>query len=292
MSLIVAELDERGVFMVADLRLVDRLNVRLSNPFTGTLKLVVAHRGMCIGYAGAHDAGTRALRELPVVPDGPFNIEQVEDHLLQEHLRCNRSIDFLVSSMAPSPSVVTIRDGTKHLPTGGRCWIGDPAGYEVFQRAYFSSNVNTNPTQSTTNVAAWMNSRRLLVEAMRVAVDDDAVPTVGDAVVAVFPDRDGFRYSCAVEAHTGREQSIPSGVWTTVEFGQGAQAGSFTQSVLAPVDAGVGAIAIYIREVQRGALYFPRITNDPIVFGAPTQVAFAEEIGRRYGVRLAAPSLS
>jgi hypothetical protein len=243
-------------------------------------------RSNSLSFTGACAWGTR---QLPVVPDGPFDLEQVERYLLEEHLRCNRSVDFVVASMAPMPSIASIREGTKHLPAGGRCWIGDPAGYEVFQRTYFASTSGTSSTVPGSRVEPRVECQLRLLEAMRAVIDDELVPTVGDAVVAVFPHRGGFRYSCGIEAHTGGEQLIPSGVSTPVQFGQGPAAGSFTQSILAPVDAGVGAIAIYIREARRGALYWPVRTSEPIVFGAPTQLAFAEEISRRYGIRLVAP---
>ena len=108
---------------------------------------------------------------------------------------------------------------------------------------------------------------------------------VGDVVMAAFSTSLGFTYSCAIEATTGGEQSIPSGVVTAVKFGQGAPDGSFTQTVLTPPDgSGIGAVGVFIREARSGVVYYPLRSTKPILI--------APKHSKTFRLRCTAPSAS
>jgi hypothetical protein len=109
--------------------------------------------------------------------------------------------------------------------------------------------------------------------------------------VACFPIGGGFGYSCSFRATAGGSQSIPSGVSTPLQFGQGAAAGSYSEAILAPTRPGVGALGIHIREIRRGVLFWPARFRRPINYLNCDQAEFSARVQADYGVEISAPIL-
>lgn len=131
-----------------------------------------------------------------------------------------------------------------------------------------------------------------MVVAMQAAMDDGVVPSVGGTVVTALPLVDGLAYSCGIRAFAGGSQSIPSGVHTPIEFGQGPEKGSFTEAVMTPLKPGVGAIGIHIREARSGALHWPSRFPRPVVYRDLGQSGFREAVLAEFGLELSGPTLT
>lgn len=273
MTLVVADLEEGGITLVADTQLTDPRTVTRPNLFNGALKIVTLQRGIAVAYAGDHHAAVDAIRSLQVNRESVVGIEEIEQALLREHRRWNQAFDFIVASLYPTVRLSAIRDGVLEEPSGGRCWVGDSSGFNHFQAA-----TALNPGAP---------ARQILREAMASVIADSSILHVGGLVVAVYPSRRGFFYSGGVELVSDGRQSIPSGIPTDVTWAQGAATGSFTQVLLTPPDgSGIGAIGLFLREANAGALYYPLASPDPIVIGATTQSAFVAEVKARFDIGL------
>jgi hypothetical protein len=60
----------------------------------------------------------------------------------------------------------------------------------------------------------------------------------------------------------------------------GVAGGSFNYTILVPEAPGVGAVGIYILEIQLGALYFPARSWLPIVYRNKSCQEFIESVRR------------
>jgi hypothetical protein len=179
-------------------------------------------------------------------------------HLDARHRRSGRRASFIVARLDPR-SLVRIESGVVEHGLAA-AWIGDYAAFAGYQQRYLAES---QLSETAPGITEELRVAGRMDDAMRCVITDSSITTVGEACIAVLPTRDGFRYADAAVAQPSHEQSIPSGVEATIEFGTAAQ-GGFAYSILTPQLPGVGAIGIHFYQGKFGLLFYPLVSRSPV----------------------------
>jgi hypothetical protein len=287
MTLIAARVTPRGVWLTSDMRIIDPGASGVAGFFGAALKLVLLGPELCIAYAGRQATAIAAIRRLHRQRSSPA---AAVDHLLEVHLE-DPAVDFLVAALGPQ-SLTAIKDGAAEQAE--TAWLGDPEAFGRYQELFHGEHLlppseGLDPLQKADlDVAVTMN------DAMQdlVLADPDpwspqpSHPSVGEASVTVGPRvPDGFfgyhRFSSYV-APFG--VTLPSGASLS-----STEHGTFTMSILTPLEAGVAAIGLHFREGSLGILYAPLATESgerPERLCPVTLEEFIGEVESRFGIRL------
>ncbi len=122
--------------------------------------------------------------------------------------------------------------------------------------------------------------------AFGAVIADPAITSVDDFAINVtsWPaEKDGFRYLALAGGYGFKAVSLSTEATSLLQT-IGVEGGSYNYSVLVPTSAGVGAIAVYIREASLGALFFPANSWRAILFKDSTIDAFISAVREQFGV--------
>jgi hypothetical protein len=271
--------------MVGDTRITMSRTGTTSGLLGGLLKVVILHPNLVLGFAGDSGAALDWIADLEVRPDVPYSIDEV----LASARKATDVIDLhlLLAEYRPA-RVLLVADGIVHDRNDSWAWVGDRDAFAAFQREFASAR-GTMEASALEHGSA--SDGGAMVRALESVVESANHPSVGGIVVACFPFKSGFGYSCSFKAVAGGSQSIPSGVPTAVQFGQGAPAGSYSEAILTPTDPGLGVIGIHIREIRRGVLLWPSRFRQRIDYFDCDQLDFATRVQDDHGVAISAPLL-
>lgn len=239
----------------------------------GELKAIITAPHIALGLADSQAAARRLIRRV----DGIKRVESVVEAAVDA--TSESAIEVIVASLA-GPRLYRCREGVVEVFDAGQTFIGDQGAFGVYQEM-----VSQLSEECEFDVSSL---------AMRSVISDERFPNVGGLTVSVITTESGLAYSSGIEAHAGSlaPQSIPSGVWTPIQFGQGAGMGAFTCAVCAPVDPGIGAVGVYVYEARAGAVYQPSVRDSAVVIRARTQQEFEAAAAELVGCALSAPFLS
>lgn len=287
MTLIVANVTPRGIWLSSDMRITDPSAAKAPGFLGAALKLILVSPTLCIGYAGTVGAAVAAVRHVDAEQMAPV---PAAEHLLSVHLD-DPTVDFVVASLRPSV-LVEIKDGRAERRE--TAWLGDLEAFKRYQALYHAEHFlppfpDLDPeSKADLDIAVRMNDAMQAV----VLADSEAEGPgeshglVGEASVTVGPRaEDGlFKYHLYY-SYSGPFASGPASGGPLMSTAQG----SFTISFLAPEEPGIGAIGIYFPEGRLGLLYAPLITSGadrPQRFHSATVVEFADSVKTRYGLSL------
>jgi hypothetical protein len=286
-TLIVANITPRGIWLTSDMRITDRSAANARGFFGAALKLVLVSPTLCIGYAGtlrAALAGIRAVAYDAMTPAA------ATEHLLGIHL-ADSAVDFLVASLQP-PTLLEIKNGRALQRQSA--WLGDQNAFSRYQEFYHGEHflppaVGLDPDYTADlDVAVMMNDamQDLVLADGELDGPGASDALVGEASVTVGPrGEDGlFNYHLYVSNRGPFAASRPAG-----ESLMSTELGSFTISMLAPAEPGVGAVGIYFAEGRLGILYAPLLTlapDQPDRFQDCTVHEFVDKVMARYGIAL------
>jgi hypothetical protein len=272
MTLVEARATPLGVHVIGDLRVLDPHEVRRGFPYA-ILKVVVTQPHICVGFAGSVDAALDALYQVREMSDA----EEVAATLVAYTERVD-DVEFLVAD-ATRNSIAVAQGGVRQA--GG--WIGDIDAHTLFQAAF----AEEPPEVYRSGAPDDPDTAEHVMTGIRIHRAADAVlaaslVSVGEEFVRATSKNGTFEYMTSAKMVMGRDQTIPSGTWTTIQFG-GAAEGGFAHSVLTPTTPGVGAVGIHFFQGRLGLLYAPLLAREPYVFREVSHGEFRDDVRERFG---------
>jgi hypothetical protein len=272
--------------LVCDSQLTDQFNEQL-NPYSrGALKLVILHRGLCIGFDGGEETGREAILDVGRNAASGFDLSEVRRLLMRASRRSSNG--FIVACLSPSPSLVRIRNGTDEGESYG-AWLGDQLAFSAYQ-SYFETAGSLpheiqHGYQSHLDLSERSKASRMLPAIMQV-IEDQRFPTVGGLPICVAPTARGFRYESVAMLAADHEQTIEAEQgWVDADWGTAAD-GAFGYAVKTPDQAGIGAIGAYFPHGRLGLLYYPGRFQRPVPFAGVSDAEFCRAVETRFGFPL------
>lgn len=265
MTLIVARIIEDEIVVLADAKITNPSILR-NNPLTGALKLI-ATNDVCIGYAGSYCVALDAIRDIRA--RNTTDVGEIEDILFAAHTTSNMEADFIIASHIQGPRLTAISNSS--VSTGNSAaWIGDINAFTAYQRQYH--NISTTDEDSRMN------------NAMNEIIREGIFSSVGNFVTGVRGTSSGFRYCSSIQIFP-ISQTIPSGSWTTIQFGS-AQQGGYAYSIMIPLTPNTGVIGVYFFQGRVGALYHPIEQDHAIIYSNVNFEEFKEAVYSDYGLQI------
>jgi hypothetical protein len=227
MSLVVAQKHGDSIALVSDTQVSSQNNKKRSI-FEGVIKCVVLTHSCTIAFAGEIEVAKVAFESVETMEKEKRNRDNIIDEILGQHVASNRSTDFLLAFMCPS-ELVCIKNGEARRNCLS-AWIGEQAGFEVFQSAL---NAPLSVPASTAHVRLLANNPDLpdglvsrMLNAMNVVAAEASLPTVGGLAIAAIGSGDMFRYAEHIVLDAPFRGNIDSGEIEIVS--QGAATGQCT----------------------------------------------------------------
>jgi hypothetical protein len=276
MSLIVARMIDDEIRIISDTKITDS-GVLHPTLLGGGLKCIAISPTCCVCFAGKVAVAEEALA--PILNRTMQDRQQITTHLLQHHKAAQGEADFIVASAGTCAAIDRIAEN--RLETNIKAaWIGDHWAFSAYQRKYLAPDRVSFAPDERFRIATQMD------DAFKAVIEDHQNPSVGDFEVTVTSkpaEGDGFRYL----SHLGAFgfQSVPlTTTPTNILRSLGVQGGSFSYTVLVPKIAGLGALAVHLREGKLGTFFYPAHCWSPTMFKDVGIDEFVEAIAQRFGV--------
>lgn len=283
MTLIVARRFADAPRLVGDSQLTDPYGRRL-NPYDGgALKLIILHRGLCVGFDGGVISGRQAILAAGKTAIANFDLTEVRRILT----RASRggSNGFMVAALSPGPSLVRIRNGIDEGEVWG-AWLGDQPAFGAYQEYFDSAGSLPHEIQHPYQPHLSPDERDAaahMLPAMMQVVDDRRFSAVGGMPICVAPTARGFRYEPVAMLAADKEQTIkPEEGWVDADWGSAAD-GGFGFAVKVPDIAGVGAVGAYFPHGRLGVLYYPARFEKAIPFFDVSDAEFCHAVEAQFG---------
>jgi hypothetical protein len=275
MSLVVSRVIDDEIRIISDTKITDS-GVLHPTLLDGGLKCIAISPTCCVCFAGKVGVAEEALA--PILNRTMQDRQQITTHLLQHHKAARGETDFIVASAGTCVAIDRIAEDRLERNIKA-AWIGDHSAFSAYQRKYLSPNrVSSAPDEF--RIATQMD------DAFKVVIEDHQNPSVGDFAVTVTSkpaEADGFRYLSS--GGSSGFQSVPlTTTPTSILKSLGVEGGSFSYTVLVPTIAGLGAIAVHLREGKVGAFFYPAYSWSPTVFKDVGVDEFVKAIAQRFDV--------
>lgn len=247
------------------------------------------HPGLCIAYAGDVASALSAIRDLNIRQTSAFSLPDVISHLEQAHNRTPKLTEFIVASAVGGQALTVIKEGRGSRVNYG--WIGDIDAFEEYQRLFLTTEPPTPSSIIDPTQRADLGVATRMQQAMEGVAASTSVRSVGELIIGVVLTADGFVYAPHAIMIGGRSQSVPSGVWTKVQFG-GVAEGGFSYSVLTPRTPGIGAIGVHFYQGRLGVLFYPAELEASALFRNVGHDEFREAVRNTFGFDIQGPQIS
>lgn len=279
MSLVVARQIGQEIRVVSDTRMMSYHDISQA-PLDGGLKCIVLSPTCCVSFVGNTRVAELAIA--PIINGSISRRENLTSHLLEHHLESGDAADFLVSVLDESAHIDRIADGivAKDLLA---TWIGDAGAFAAYQAIYHAVPDKQSAgdlLEDRFQIASRMG------DAFQAVISNPAIASVDDFTIGVtsWPaQEDGFRYLARAAGYGFKTVSLTTEATSLLQT-LGAEGGSYNYSVLVPATAGIGAVAVYIREACLGALFFPARSWRAVLFRQLSIADFIESIREQFGV--------
>jgi hypothetical protein len=283
MTLVVARNLADGPHLVCDSQLTDPWG-RRPNPYSsGALKLVILHRGLCVGFDGGDYTARRAILEIAAGLGTGFDLDEVR-RILAKASRGGTN-GFILAALAPATVLMQIRDGTVEAPLSG-AWLGEQPAFDAFQRRLAAAGSLRHELQHDLRshlAPAERDVAARILPAMMQLIEDGRFPGVGGMPICVAPSRVGFRYESVAMLGTDPEEAQEGGEdWPEPAWGT-ASDGRFGYAVRVPGVAGVGAIGAYFPHGRLGVLYHPGRRERPLIYRDVGDADFCAAVEEEFG---------
>lgn len=246
-------------------------DTRISHPdvtqveeIPGRLKIIIVHARLCIAYAGAADYAIDTIRD--AARASAMSAVKAAQALREANVASGNAIEFLVGSIEPEATLLTIRAGRISEVDAEDC-IGDTDSAAAYRRAKNGSGSLSDCLRAFSGVIA-----------------NPALPCVGGLLVRAMSTTLGFIYADEATAYYP-SQAIPSGVETPLRFGGPAE-GGFAYTLLVPRIPGVPVVAVHFYQGRLGYVYAPLSTDRPVPIRDVDHESLRMEVLRRFGVEL------
>ncbi len=279
MSLVVARQIDHEVRIISDTKMMRYQSLR-ETPLDGGLKCIVISPICCVSFSGNVRIAQLALT--PVMENTSWSRKEITAHLLKCHRECGGETDFIVTVADQAIGIDRISDGVleEGLPSA---WIGDHGAFAAYQENY---HLESHPIPRE----AFLEERFLIAgrmnDAFAAVVADPSIASVDDFTICVTSrpaEEDGFRYLSRASGFGFKTVALttePTNVFQTL----GAEGGSYNYSLLVPTSAGVGAVAVHIREARFGALFYPARCWKSIPIKGINVSEFIDAIRNQFGI--------
>lgn len=285
MTLVVGRRNINGVIhMVGDMRLTDPAEIRRGYPYA-VLKNIILGPDRLVAFAGNSDLGMQTIRRLKDAP-----VEELVGGLsgsAEEAGEGPGAVDYLLAHTERGLMRITA-SGVEGPAEAG--WVGDPAAFEIYQRAYHAGSVpepiwieGISPPRDQLGDPAAMEPFIRMATATYALIGDESVASVGEVFVTANSKR-GFHYEQQGFFQANHEQEIGT-EWTTLNWGTAAQ-GGFGFNLLPPKEHGVGAIGLYFPHGGLGLLYHPLAYDDALAYRRVTHDEFREAVAEDHQIEI------
>jgi len=276
MSLVVARVIDDEIRIISDTKIMDSgaLHPTLLD---GGLKCITISPTCCVCFAGNVAVAEEALA--PILNRTMQDRQQIATHLLQHHKAARGETDFIVASAETCVAIDRIAED-KLEANIKVAWIGDHSAFSAYQSQYHARDRVSIAPDERFRIATQMN------DAFKAVIECGQNPAVGDFQVSVTSkpaEDDGFRYLPRHGAF-GFQPVAMTTTPTSLLRSLGVEGGSFSFTVLVPKTAGLGALAVHLREGKVGALFYPAHCWSPTQFKDVGVDEFVEAIAQQFGV--------
>jgi len=286
LSLVVAEATASGARIVSDTRLL--YPSRPSAYKTGTLKTVVLHRDVTVGFAGDVGLGLGTIRGIASDLQHGGTFDDVLSTVKYRTATDPDSVEFIVAVEGKDWQLARIRQG--HVEQGlSSAWIGDREAFERFQRARHAPD----PLQAFVEAKVGPGPSALLRlgNAMQAVIEDPTVDTVDHFCVRVALQPDGFQYLSSFFIYVGRDIQVQAGDDLINRMAQSVQEGGYTVSIVEPAEPGTPALGLSFPRAMIGMIFVPLVYDDAQVLHDVSPNDFASVVRERFGVMFKDPPL-
>jgi hypothetical protein len=280
MSLVVSRVIDDEIRIISDTKFTDSgaLHPTLLD---GGLKCIAISHACCVCFAGNVTVAEEALA--PILNRTIQDRQQITTHLLQHHKAARgdpeTETDFIVASAGTCVAIDRIAEDRVETNIKA-AWIGDHSAFSAYQSQYHAPDRVSIAVDERFRIADKMS------DAFKSVIRDHQNPSVGDFEVTVTSkpaEADGFRYLSHLGAFGFQSVALTT-TPTNILRSVGVEGGSFSYTVLVPKVAGVGALAVHLREGKVGAFFYPAHCWSPTVFKNVGVDEFVEAIAQRFGV--------
>ena len=230
------------------------------------LKTIILTPTTAIAYAGdivrAHVAVQRWRRSW----DSETTIQHFADAHREDGLM---DPDFIIATLLPTPSIIRIRGGEVERNLAA-AWVGDDLTFRAFQQL-----------RAAGMEGPWARA----CTAFNELVYDDQYSLVSGFKIETWSGQGGFRYLSSMGVTFDPVFSTSSTTWERLPARAAAE-GGYSYNVLAPREAGIGAIALYFHQGAVGYLFHPRLSEEPFVLADLSIQELVEEVRRRWAFTL------
>lgn len=190
MSLVLAKKVENKIILLCDTRITNVLSNLPKPPGEGISKIRIVNDDVMLGFAGNVDILDSIFASI-VTTDG---IENLKSFLFCERERCNRSVDFILCSIAANKIFKLSGDNWEDVED---CWIGSQNAYVTF-RGFETGRIDETflkPSHQNTGIFSVIRQLENVSDEARVkvsniltafinVVEKTSIPDVGDFCIA------------------------------------------------------------------------------------------------------------
>lgn len=282
MSLVIAKIVDGRIRIESDSHLYNPPSQRQNpldkkNHLDAILKVIIVSPRLTICFAGdvqnAHVAIGKIIR---LVSERTIASREIAENVLKEHLRFNRSVDFILASTVSNIlQIYRISDGTiaSNLDSA---WIGDPSGFELFQKHFHDQN--TIQTAS--------DSRERFAHAFDAVMNANQLNTVGSFKITISSDRENGIFKYLFSGISDVRIKVAEEDAGQQVFSDSAS-GGYTMVQVSTSRSDAPALAVFIYQIGAGLLFYPSCSLTAIRINHQSSISeFIDEIRRQYGIEL------
>jgi hypothetical protein len=279
MSLVVAHCSIRGIKAVSDTRLFDPISRLPCSHFDGTLKIFVLSKRLGFAFAGDPTYALRALEGCQHQSQEELALSEVSRILREEAAASNGATDFLIMSTEPVACLYKVSNDAVD-ESDHQLWIGDPAGFEMYQRCFHDA-LGGFPPEYRASPDVWRNQMN---GAMRSVIDSPQVATVGDFLVPVTSQDGGLHYESHATLRLSASDTQDRSAWHRTRAGT-VEEGSCSITMLTSSERSIPAIGFYFFEPRFGVLFYPQKLARPEILRDLDIDSFVDRVSEGHGVR-------
>lgn len=283
MTLVVARRTNEEIRILSDFRITDPNATLRSGSFKGALKAIVLSKTTCVCYAGNAGRALLAIREVSATDTA--DCDELGGRLLKLHEEGNHDTAFIVAGIIPRSRLFRISDGKleEDLPVA---WIGDETAFKLYQETYHA--LPDQPFYQAIQEGARFEVASKMMDSLRAVAANPSCPSVDGPIIALTSHPAGalgFKYLDVIAGYDFQPVSNTTEE-TSLTRSRSAAEGGYNYSVLTPISPGVGAIGVHYFQGRFGALHYPLVSDNEILFRNCNVDEFIQQVEAKYGVRI------
>jgi hypothetical protein len=289
-SLIVARVDNEGIYIVSDTKLTapddQEFSKRQKNDAKeGVIKTTIIRPSCCISFAGNIDFADDALKAIT-----PYSATgEIIEILRSQHELAGQRTDFILCVSEWEKRIYEIKNGQVTQVTAA--WIGSQLAFNRFQSCMLTEGgANSQGSFISMSDASGGNLFHKMTQAIDAVIQDEAIPEVAGFKIRVCFDGQRFKYMGYLDSYFSHMQlqfEIPAGAKEfsiPITHATAAQ-GGYTINFFNSAD-NYNYVGLHLKQGKFGVVY-KRLNGGllyPQLFEDMDELDFLDEVKAKYRI--------